>query len=108
MRVVVMSPSTMESLTPVTVTVWAVFQFAVVKVRVSVLREFSVASLPVNETVTFAVGSASRTTVKVEVPPASVVRRFPEPSLVPVWSMVMPLVSLSVFLTVLVYVSVPA
>ncbi len=45
-----------------------------------VLREFSVASSPVMETVTSAVGAASRTTVNVEEPPASVVRRFPEPS----------------------------
>ena len=49
-----------------------------------------------------------RTTVKVDVPPASVVRRFPAPSLVPVWAMVTPLVSLSVFLTVVVSDSVPA
>ena len=40
-RVVVISPSTRVSSTPVTVTVWGVFQLAVVKVRVSVSREFS-------------------------------------------------------------------
>ena len=64
--------------------VWAVAQLAVVNVRVSVLRESSEASFPVMETVTSAVGSASKTTVNVEEPPASVVRRFPEPSVVPV------------------------
>ena len=85
-----MSPSTMESSTPVMVTVCAVFQLAVVKVsvlvplRVEPLREFSVASSPVMETVTSAVGAASRTTVNVDVEPASVVRRLPEPSVVPV------------------------
>ena len=106
-RVVVISPSTTVSSTPAMVTVWAVFQFAVVKVSVSVSREFSVVSSPVMETVTVSVGSASRTTVNVEELPASVVRRSP-PSVVPVWAMVMPLVSSSVFLTVLVAVSVPS
>ena len=79
----------MESSTPVTVTVWGVFQLPVVNVRVSVLREFSVASFPERETVIFAVGAASRTTVNVEEPPASVVRRS-DPSVVPVWVMVTP------------------
>ena len=63
---------------------------AVVKVRVSVLREFSVVSSPVMATVTLAVGCALRTTVNVVELPASVVRRFPEPSLFPVSEMVMP------------------
>ena len=72
------------------------------KVRASVLREFSVASFPVVVTVTSAVGSASRTTVYVEELPASVVRRLPEPSMDPVSVMVTPLVSSSVFLTVVV------
>ena len=44
MRVVVISPSKRVSSTPVIVTDWAVSQLAVVKVSVSVLREFSVAS----------------------------------------------------------------
>ena len=44
------------SSTPVTVTVCGVFQLVVVKVRVSVSREFSVVSSPVMETVTLAVG----------------------------------------------------
>ena len=78
------SPSRRVSSTPVTVMVWAVFQLAAVKVSVLVLREFSVASSPVMETVTSAVGAASRTTVNVDVEPASVVRRLPEPSVVPV------------------------
>ena len=54
--VVVISPSTRVSSMPVTVTVWGVFQLAVVKVRVSVSREFSVVSSPEMETVTLAVG----------------------------------------------------
>ena len=86
---------------PVTVMVWAVFQFAVVKVRVLLLRECSVASLPVIEMVTFAVGSLSRTTVNVEEPPVSVVRRS-EPSVVPVLPMVIPLSSTSVMVVVTV------
>ena len=59
------------------------------------------------ETVTVSVGYASRTTVKVEEDPASVVRRS-DPEVDPVWAMVTPLVSSSVFLTVVVAVSVPA
>ena len=55
-RVVVISPSAIGSSTPVMVTVWGVFQLAVVKVRESVLSEFSVASLPVMATVTVSVG----------------------------------------------------
>ena len=60
--VVVISPSTKLSSTPVTVMVWAVSQLAVVKVRVfemlrvEPLSEFSVASMPVMETVTVSVG----------------------------------------------------
>ena len=87
--------------------VCAVSQLAAVKVRVEELREPSDASLPVMETVTSAVGSASRTTVKVEEAPASVVRRS-DPEVVPVWAMVMPGASSSVFLTVVEAVSVPA
>ena len=71
------------------------------------LREFSVASFPVVVTVTSAVGSASRTTVYAEESPASEVRRS-APSVVPVWAMVTPLVSSSVFLTVVVVDSLPA
>ena len=45
--------------------------------------------------------------MNVEEDPASVVRRS-DPEVEPVWAMVMPLVSSSVFLTVVVAVSVPA
>ena len=55
-----------------------------VSLRVVPLSEPSVVSLPVIETVTSADGAASRTTVNVDVEPASVVRRLPEPSVVPV------------------------
>ena len=106
--VVVMSPSSRLSSTPVTVTVCAVFQLLVVNVSDEALRECSVLSAPVMETVTSAVGLSSRTTVNVEVEPASVVRRLPEPSVVPVWAMVMPELSLSDVLSVVVAVSVPA
>ena len=92
--VVVISPSSRSSSTPVTVMVWAVSQLAAVKVREEELREPSVVSLPVMETVTSAVGSASRTTVNVEEAPASVVSRS-DPEVVPVWAMVTPGVSLS-------------
>ena len=88
--VVVMSPSSRLSSTPVTVMVCAVFQLLVVKVSDEALSECSVLSAPVMETVTSAVGFASRTTVKVEVEPASVVSRLPEPSVLPVWAMLMP------------------
>ena len=49
------------SLPAVTVTVWAVFQFDVVKVRVTGSGVTSVPACPA--TVTFAVGRVSRTTV---------------------------------------------
>ena len=42
--------------------------------------------------------------MNVEEPPASVVRRLPEPSVVPVWIMEMPLVSSSTSVTVVVTV----
>ncbi|MDB4625460.1 hypothetical protein OAD91_01710, partial [Synechococcus sp. AH-551-E19] len=51
---------------------------------------------------TSAVGAASRTTVNVDVEPASVVRRFPEPSVVPVWTMVTPFSSTSATVELLV------
>ena len=107
-RVVVMSPSMRLSSTPVTVMVWGVFQFELVNVSDEALRDCSVLSAPERLTVTSAVGLASRTTVNVEEEPASVVSRLPEPSVVPVLAMVMPALSLSVFLTVVVAVSVPA
>ena len=75
-----------------TVTVCAVFQFALVKVNDAGSTVPSVASLVLRPTVTLAVGSASSTTVKVAVPPASVVG----PLMV---ETVMPEASLSVFVT---------
>ena len=106
--VVVMSPSSRLSSTPVTVMVCAVFQLLSVNVSAEALRECSVLSAPVMETVTSAVGLLSRTTVNVEVEPASVVSRLPSPSVVPVWAMVMPELSLSDVLRVVVAVSLPA
>ena len=66
-----------------TVTVCGVFQLPVVNVSVSELRLPSRVARPVMLTVTSAFGAESRTTVNVEEPPASVVRRL-EPSVVPV------------------------
>src|SRR5437773_765065 len=68
-----MLPSWTRSSTPVTVTVRAVFQFAVVNVSDTGDTVPSVRSFDDNPTVTFAVGWVSRTTVNVAVPPASVV-----------------------------------
>ncbi len=60
-------------MTPVTVTVCAVFQLAAVKVSDAGRTVPSVASLDERPTVTSAVGCEFRTTVNVAVPPASVV-----------------------------------
>ena len=68
-----MSPSSRLSSTPVTVTVCAVFQFAAVNVSDAGLTVPSVVSFELSPIVTSAVGCASSTTVKVAVPPASVV-----------------------------------
>src|SRR2546427_654271 len=68
-----MLPSWTRSSTPVTVTVCATFQFAVVNVSEAGDTVPSVRSELVNPTVTFAVGWLVRTTVNVAVPPASVV-----------------------------------
>src|SRR5258708_9264690 len=68
-----MLPSTIGSSTPVTVTVCAVFQFAVVNVTLAGATVPSVRSFDDNPIVTFAVGWLVRTTVNVAVPPASVV-----------------------------------
>ena len=76
-----------------TVTVCGVFQLAVVKVTDAGLTVPSVVSLELSPTVTLAVGCEARTTVKVAVPPASVVVS-PE-----VGVTVMPAASLSVLLT---------
>ena len=56
-----------------TVTVCAVFQLAVVKVRLAGETVPSVVSLELSAIVTSAVGCVLSTTVKVAVPPASVV-----------------------------------
>ena len=56
-----------------TVTVWATFQLAAVKVRLPVETVPSVASLDDRPIVTSAVGWLFSTTVNVAVPPASVV-----------------------------------
>ena len=80
-------------MTPVTVTVCGTFQFAVVKVRLAGLTVPSVVSLELSPMVTSAVGWVFSTTVKVAVPPASVVVR-PD-----VGVTVMPAVSLSVLVT---------
>ena len=76
-----------------TVTVCGTFQLAAVKVRLAGATVPSVVSLEVRPMVTSAVGWVLSTTVKVAVPPASVVVR-PE-----VGVTVMPAVSLSVLVT---------
>jgi hypothetical protein len=70
-----MSPSSIKSLTPVTVTVRAVFQLPVVNVRLAGLTVPSDVSFELSPIVTSAVGCELSTTVKVAVPPASVVVR---------------------------------
>ena len=82
------------SSTPVTVTVCGVFQFAGVKVRLTGETVPSLVLLDDKSMVTSAVGSVLSTTVKVSVPPASVVVR-PEMGFT-----VIPGVSLSVLVTV--------
>ena len=80
-------------MTPVTVTVCATFQFAVVKVRLAGRTVPSVVSLELSAIVTLAVGCVLSTTVNVAVPPASVVVR-------PVVGVtVIPAASLSVLVT---------
>ena len=102
MSVVVVSPSVVLSSTPVTVMVWGVFQLAAVKVSDEELSKTSEASSPVMVMMTFASGSLSRTTLNEDVDPPSVTRRLPPPSVVPVLAMVMPELSLSVVLSVVV------
>ena len=84
-------PSISLSSAPVTVTVWALFQLAGVKVRLAGETVPSVISLLATGIVTFAVGWLLSTTVKVAVPPDSVVVR--------------PLVGLAVIPAGLVFVS---
>src|SRR2546422_1063295 len=88
-----MLPSWTRSSTPVTVTVCATFQFAVVKVSDAGATVPSVRSELVNPTVTFAVGWLVRTTVNAAAPPASVVVN-PE-----VGFTLIPATSLSLFVT---------
>src|SRR5438876_898754 len=88
-----MFPSATKSFTPVTVTVWGVFQFADVNVRLAGATVPSAVLLDEIPTETLAVGCELSTTVNVAVPPASVVVR-PE-----VGETVTPAVSLSVLLT---------
>ena len=71
----------------VTVMVWGVSQLEGEKLMESALREPSALLRP--EMATVPVGSASRTTVNEEEVPASEVSRS-EPSVSPVWEMVMP------------------
>ena len=88
----------MSSLTPVTVTVWAVDQFLAVKVSASETVVTDVSEL-VGVRVTSPVGSESRTTVYVAVPPSSSAETpFPMP-------VVSPAVSSSVTVTLSVIAS---
>src|SRR5262249_18197784 len=70
------SPSSRKSLTPVTVTVCGVFQLAGVNVMLAGTVP-SLVSLDDRFTVTSATGLVCSTTLKVAVPPASVVTRPP-------------------------------
>ena len=65
----------MLSSTPVTVTVCAMFQLAAVKIRLAGETVPSVVSLLDSAMLTSALGWVSSTTVKLAVPPASVVIR---------------------------------
>jgi len=89
-----MLSSSISSLTPVIVTVCALFQFNGVNVRLDVETVPSERSFELIPIETFAVGSVLRTTVNCAVPPASVVTK---PL---VGTTVIPATSLSVFETV--------
>ena len=67
------APSTRKSSTPVTVTVCGVFQLPLVNVTEDGLTVPSAVFELLNPIVTFAVGCDVSTTLKVAVPPASVV-----------------------------------
>ena len=69
------SPSVRLSSTPVTVTVWATFQLAIVKVTELGATVPSVVSLLVRPMLTLAAGWVVSRIVNVEEPPASVVTR---------------------------------
>src|SRR5438093_1047893 len=64
-----------KTATPVTVTIWAKFKLAAVKVRLEVETVPSAVLLEDRPRVTAAVGWLVRTTLNVAVPPASVVVR---------------------------------
>src|ERR1041384_3237863 len=97
-----MSPSFTWSSTPVTVTVWAVFQFAAVNVRLDVDAVPSAGLLLVTGITTFAGGWLAGTTRNVAGPPGSGVTR---PA---VGVTVMPATSLSVFVAETSAGSMPA
>src|SRR5262245_39236730 len=88
-----MSLASTKSFTPVTVTVWAVFQFAAVKLTDTGDTVPSAVLELDRPIVTSAVGWLVSTTVNVAVPPASVVTR-PDVGLT-----VIPAASLSVFVS---------
>src|SRR5205823_2673928 len=71
MMLYAMLPSSTASFTPVTVTVFATFQFAGVKITLAGETVPSLASLELSAMVTGAVGWLLRTIVNVAVPPAS-------------------------------------
>ena len=89
---VAMSPSSRSSSTPVTVTVWAMFQLAAVKVRLAGGDGAFGRVAGARPIVTSAVGWLFSTTVNVAVPPASVVSPL-------IAETVIPAVSLSVLVT---------
>ena len=92
-------PSMMLSSTPVTVTVCAVFQLALVKVRELVTVASPVSELVIVNT-TSEVGRPDRTTVKVSVVPVSATLVDP-----PVSAMVNPATSLSVVVVLTVWLA---
>ena len=72
-----MSPSATASSTPVTVTVCGTFQFVAVNVRLGGLTAPSVVSLLLSGIMTLAVGWLFSDTLKVTLPPASLVVLLP-------------------------------
>ena len=87
-----MFPSTIKSSTPVTVTICGVLQSAAVNARLPELTVPSVVSLFVSRIATLAVGSLFSDTLKVTLPPASLV-------LPPLATTFTPAVSLSIFVS---------
>ena len=93
---VVCDPSATESSTPVTVTVWALFQLPLVKVRVEADTVASPVSADVTDKTTSDAGWVSSTAVNVPVEPASL-------TVAVVVDNVIDAVSLSVVVTVTVW-----